>query len=74
MTLTLQPGEGRDVVLRIVEAERAEIVGQIPSLRVYHLRLPTTSFDEGLAVATRLRENPSVRFAEHAAAGYFDAQ
>jgi hypothetical protein len=71
VTVVLADGAGRDVVLGIVEAERAELVGQVPVASLYQLRLPTTSFEEGLAITARIRAMPGVHSAIHAAEEYF---
>lgn len=69
--ITLADGAERDVVLGILEAERAEIVGQVPIAKLYQLRLPTTSFEEGMAATARIRATPGVFSAAYAAGEYF---
>jgi hypothetical protein len=74
VTLTLESGAGREIVLGIVEAERAEIAGQVPSAGFYQLRLPTTTFEEGMAATARIRATPGVRVAAYSPSSYFEAE
>lgn len=74
VTVTLEPGAGRDVVLGIVETEGAEIVGQLPELRYYQLRIAARSFEEGMATTARIRTLPGVRLAAYSPSSYFEEE
>lgn len=71
VTVVLAEGVGRDVILQILEAEEAEIVGQLPDLRFYQLRIPARSFDEGMATAARIRATAGVQIAAYSPSSYF---
>lgn len=71
VTVTLAEGVGREVILRILEAERAEIVGQIPALGFYQLRIPARSFEDGMATAARIRAMEGVHIAAYSPSSYF---
>jgi len=73
VTVTLERAAERDVVLGIVEAEGADIVGQMPSVGFYQLRITATSFDEGMATAARIRATPGVRVAAYSPSSYFES-
>lgn len=46
----------------------------MPSAGFYQLRLPTTSFEEGMAATARIRVMEGVRVAAYSPSGYFEAE
>ncbi|MEZ4253131.1 MAG: hypothetical protein R3B99_33400 [Polyangiales bacterium] len=58
--LLLRRGLDREVALQLADSEGAEIVGQIPSVGWYTLKLPTTTFEAAEAAVARLRVYPEV--------------
>jgi subtilisin family serine protease len=63
LLLVLAPDAGREVAEAIATSEGGTIVGQIPALRFYQLKLPTETMDALFAVIDRARLVPGVEAA-----------